>query len=74
MTTAPGFAKDIRPFFTQTDVDHMKRFGMDLSSYDDVVKHKDNILAAVTAGTMPPAASGGVRWTQAMCDAFSDWM
>ena len=28
---APGFAKDIRPMFTDMDVDHMKPAGIDLS-------------------------------------------
>ena len=31
-----SFARDIRPMFTDIDVEHMKAAGIDLSSYDDV--------------------------------------
>lgn len=72
--TALSFTTDIRPLFTDTDVNHMQRLGMDLSSHDDVVKHAANILAAVTSGAMPPPANGGVRWTKEMCDTFKRWM
>ena len=70
---ALSFAVDIRPLFTSTDVEHMKAYRLDLSSRDDVAQHKDAILGVVTAGTMPPAASGGVRWTSEMCDTFRRW-
>lgn len=65
-----SFAKDIRPLFTDTDVDHMAAM-MDLSSRDDVEQHADAILTVVKDGSMPP---GGPRWTDAMCDTFDQWV
>jgi len=72
-TRALSFAADIRPLFTDVDVEHMKNFGMDLSSRDDVATHSKDIYAVVTAGTMPPAADGG-PWKPQMCETFRQWM
>lgn len=69
MADALSFAKDIRPLFTQTDVDHMA-FAMDLSSRDDCETHADAILSAVKGGSMPP----GRKWTDDMCGTFESWM
>jgi hypothetical protein len=68
-----SFAKDIRPLFTDLDVAHMKPFGMDLSSGDDVAKNADAIISSVQTGNMPPASSGEPRWTDAMCALFEEW-
>ena len=70
---APGFANDIRPMFTQLDVDHMQPFGIDLSSYDDVRQHAEAIYETVTEGSMPPKSSGEARWTEEMCERFKRW-
>jgi len=70
---ALSFATDIRPLFTETDVDHMQPFGFDLSDYDDVKKSADAILSVVKAGTMPPPGTGE-RWTEEMCATFQRWM
>jgi hypothetical protein len=70
MADALSFAKDIRPLFTQTDVDHMA-FAMDLSDRIDVEAHAEAILSVVKDGSMPPA---GPRWTDEMCDRFQRWM
>jgi len=71
---ALSFAKDIRPLFTDVDVAHMQAAGLDLSSFDDVKKNAANILAVVTAGTMPPPQAGGVPWAPEMCEKFRRWM
>jgi hypothetical protein len=71
--TALSFARDIRPMFTDIDVDHMKHAGMDLSNRDDVEKHATAILDVVTKGTMPPKNTGE-RWTSDMCDTFKRWV
>lgn len=68
-----SFAKDIRPMFTDVDVEHMKRLGVDLSDLGDVKAHVDAIYGVVKAGTMPPPASGEARWTSEMCDRFKRW-
>jgi hypothetical protein len=73
-TRTLSFVADIRPLFTDADIEHMKRYGLDLSSRDDVAKHATNILAVLTAGTMPPPADGGEPWSQEMCGTFRRWM
>jgi hypothetical protein len=71
--TMMSFARDIRPMYTNIDVDHMKHAGMDLSDRDDVEKHSAAILKVVTDGSMPPKNTGE-RWTSAMCDTFKRWI
>jgi hypothetical protein len=68
-----SFKTDIRPMFTDTDVDHMQGFGLDLSSHADVTRLADAILTSVTSGSMPPSGSGETRWTEAMCATFKRW-
>jgi hypothetical protein len=72
-SSAPlSFAKDIRPMFTQLDVDHMMAF-MDLSNRDSVFQNADAIYGVVTSGSMPPRSSGESAWTPQMCARFKDW-
>ena len=54
-----SFAKDIRPMFTDIDVEHMKGLGIDLSSYDAVQSYAEAIYRTVSNGTMPPPGTGG---------------
>jgi hypothetical protein len=70
---APSFAKDIRPMFTEMDVDHMQGLGLDLNEYAEVKKSSDSIYAVVSGGSMPPPGSGESRWTSEMCDTFKRW-
>jgi hypothetical protein len=54
-------AADIRPLFTDTDIDHMSFF-CDLSNFDDVKVNADDILSRLngTGGPlMPPVSAGG---------------
>jgi hypothetical protein len=68
---ALSFAKDIRPLFRDDlDVETMKPFGLDLSSYDDVCSQADNILARVEDGSMPCDEP----WPQERIDRFKQWM
>jgi len=67
---AIGFAKDIRPLFTDEDVDHMNDQGINLSDYNDVKSNADDILDSVKAGRMPP----GRRWSPDKVQKFDDWM
>lgn len=68
-----SFAKDIRPMFTDLDVDHMKPTGLDLSDWQSVKDHADAIYTTVTSGAMPPMTSGEPRWTPEMCGRFKQW-
>lgn len=73
MADTLSFDKDIRPMFTDMDVEHMNQFGIDLSSRDDVETAADSIYTTVTEGTMPPRNSGEPRWTPEMCERFKQW-
>jgi hypothetical protein len=67
-----SFEKDIRPMFTQMDVDHMAAM-MDLSNRDSVLENADAIYSTVSSGAMPPSNSGEPRWTPEMCEKFRTW-
>lgn len=71
--TSLSFARDVRPMFTETDIEHMQGFGMNLGNKDDVTEHADAIYAAVSDGSMPPDYSGEEPWTQEMCQRFKRW-
>jgi len=60
--------------FTEMDIAHMKRAGMDLSDRDDVAKHATAIYKTVSEGTMPPPNAGENRWTIEMCERFKEWL
>jgi hypothetical protein len=47
-----SFETDIRPLFREEDVAEMS-FAFDLSSYDDVSEHAEEIHARLAEGTMP---------------------
>ncbi len=72
MSNELSFAADIRPMFTETDVDHMQNYGIDLSSLEEVVQHADAIYAVVSDGSMPPKGTGD-QWTPEMCARFKAW-
>ena len=59
--------------FTELDVEHMKPFGLDLSSRDEVMASADGIYQLVSNGGMPPSSSGEPRWTTEMCERFKTW-
>jgi hypothetical protein len=72
---AVSFAKDIRPLFTDTDIDHMSFF-CDLSSYDDVKTNATDILGRLNGKggrQMPPPETGG-PWPPAQISLFAQWI
>jgi hypothetical protein len=72
---AVSFSSDIRPLFTDTDIDHMSFF-CDLSNYDEVKANADDILGRLdgTGGpVMPPASTGG-PWPPAQITLFKTWI
>ncbi len=71
--TQLSFVRDIRPLFTDMDVEHMDPFGIDLSSRDDVAEHADAIYGVVSDGSMPPPGAGEPPWTPEMCARFKAW-
>jgi hypothetical protein len=50
--TDVSFGRDIRPLFRAEDVESMS-FAFDLSSYDDVRDHAEQIYERLAEGTMP---------------------
>jgi hypothetical protein len=68
---AVSFATDIRPLFRDTpDIDTMKDFGLDLSSYEDVRAHATAIYERLEDGSMPCDGP----WPKEHLAAFKQWM
>ena len=65
------FAIDIRPLFRDTpDVDSMKDYGLDLSSYDQVKAQAAEIYETLESGSMPCDAP----WPPEQVARFKQWM
>jgi hypothetical protein len=64
-----SYAADIKPLFRERDRESM-RSHFDLWSYDDVVQHKDAILARLAAGTMPCDGP----WPAEQVDVLRGWI
>jgi hypothetical protein len=65
------YVADVKPLFRPRDVGAMKNFGgFDLSKYQDVVTHADNILARLKDGTMPCDAA----WPPEKVALFAQWI
>ena len=68
---ALSFARDIRLLFRDTpDVDGMKDYGIDLSSYEDVKATAGAITRRLEDGSMPCDGP----WLQEQIDLFKRWM
>jgi hypothetical protein len=66
-----SFSSDIRPKFRDTpDVDTMKTFGIDLSSYDDVKAKAGAIYETLKSGSMPCDEP----WPEDQVSLFKRWM
>jgi len=60
---------DIRPLFRAEDVKAMS-FAFDLSSYDEVSKHAEEIFSRLADGTMPCDA----LWAEEDVEMFRAWV
>jgi hypothetical protein len=65
----PSFAADIQPLFRDRDRESMK-FAFDLSSYDDVKRHAEGILARLEDGSMPCDGA----WPADRVEVFRRWV
>jgi hypothetical protein len=63
-----GYAADIKPLFREGDRSSMLS-AFDLWSYDDVVQHKDAILARLADGSMPCDGA----WPAEQVELFRSW-
>jgi len=64
-----SFEADVKPLFRERDQRSMA-FMFDLSAFDDVSEHADDILERVRDGSMP--CDG--EWTPAEVDLFERWI
>jgi len=67
--TAPSFERDILPLFRPDDVESMS-WAFDLSSYDDVREHGEEIHARLADGTMPCDEP----WPEESVQRFGQWV
>ena len=68
---AVSFATDVRPLFRDSpDVDGMKAYGLDLSSYEDVRAQATVIYALLENGSMPCDGA----WPEEQIRLFKKWM
>ena len=68
---AVSFAAEIRPLFRDSpDVDSMKEYGLDLSSYEEVKAQAAGIYAQLENGSMPCDES----WPPERLALFKSWM
>ena len=66
-----SFTHDIRPLFRDSpDVDSMKEYGVDLSSYEEVKSQAAKILETLESGSMPCDAP----WPPEQVALFKRWM
>jgi hypothetical protein len=68
---AVSFGAEIRPLFRDSpDVDSMKDYGLDLSSYEDVKAHAVPIYQSLQSGSMPCDGA----WPAQQVALFKQWM
>jgi hypothetical protein len=67
---ALSFAVDIRPLFRSYDIESMKTYGIDLSSYEDVKDHAQGIYSRLSGKEMPCDRP----WSESHLQQFKDWM
>jgi hypothetical protein len=72
-----SFQMDIRPLFTERDIEGMRK-GFNLESYDEVKKHAaaiyDRIRGVGGAVMPPPPPAGEGPWPQSRIELFAKWM
>ena len=67
---AISFANDILPLFRDSpDIDSMKDYGLDLSSYEDVKAHAGAISDRLADGSMPCDGP----WPEKQIALFKQW-
>ncbi len=77
MTKPTSFEADIRPLFTDRDIQHMIK-AFNLGSYDDVKKHAGaiyNRIRGIGGALMPPPPPNGEGpWPQSQIELFAKWI
>ena len=66
-----SFTQDIRPMFREEDIQEMKDIAdFDMSKFEDVRAHADDIYERVADGSMP--CEGG--WSDEQIAKFKQWV
>jgi hypothetical protein len=77
MTKQTSFQADIRPLFTDRDIQGMSK-AFNLASYDDVKKNAsaiyDRIRGIGGAVMPPPPPRGEGQWDPSKIELFAKWM
>lgn len=77
MTELKSFRADIRPLFTDRDIEGMSK-AFNLASYEDVKAHAGKIydrIRGIGGAVMPPPPPRGEGpWPQSRIDLFAKWM
>jgi hypothetical protein len=77
LTKLTSLQADIRPLFTEQDIQGMIK-GFNLASYNDVKAHAaaiyDRIRGIGGAVMPPPPPRGEGPWPQSRIDLFANWM
>jgi hypothetical protein len=77
MAKLTSYQSDIRPLFTERDIQAMSK-AFNLASYDDVKAHAaviyDRIRGIGGAEMPPPPPRGEGPWPQASIELFAQWM
>lgn len=69
MADPVGFERDILPLFRSQDIEEMS-WAFDLSSYEDVRAHAEEIHARLAEGTMPCDGP----WPDEDVERFREWI
>jgi hypothetical protein len=77
MTKPTSFAADIRPLFTDRDIQGMRK-AFNLAKYEDVKSHAaaiyDRIRGIGGAVMPPPPPRGEGPWPQSRIELFANWI
>ncbi len=68
----PTYLADIRHFFEDMDIDHMRRLGIDLATYEGVKFNAPRIYFKTKDREMPPETDR--KWSEARVETFYNWM
>jgi hypothetical protein len=74
-TAIVSFDRDIKPLFSEIDIDHMSGH-FDLSKFEDVRDNSQSILSHLKSTgihMMPPASAGG-PWSADKISLFEKWI
>ena len=71
-----SFERDIRPMFTETDVDHMEPMGVMLADFSWMSQPENakRVYAFLSGEEEPRMPPGGPYWSDEQLRRLSDWI